>query len=71
MILGAKEKFFAPDYSEKMNGSHMMLWTIINGKIYFEKSPHDELAENQIHWTREFVDHFEMVIKQKAMPKKI
>lgn len=46
MILGAKEKYWAADYAEKMNGSFMMLWTIINDKIYFEMSPHGELAEN-------------------------
>ena len=58
MIQGGKHQFWDEKWQKKMDGSHMILWTIIRGKIYMEKSKHAELDENQIHWTREFADHF-------------
>ena len=45
MIQGAKEIYFAKDFSEKMGGQGgmaMQLWTISNGKVYVEENPYQE-----------------------------
>jgi len=48
-----------------------MLWTVYENKLYFEKSPHTTLDDNQIGWTKEFADHFDMLMKAGKMPDKL
>jgi hypothetical protein len=53
MIEGGRKIYFRDDYSKKMNGTTMFLWTIHRGDIYLEENPsleHTELTVNWVNW---------------------
>jgi hypothetical protein len=48
MIQGGKKIYFDENFSQRMAGAQMQLWTIVSGKVYLEQSPFIEHKKSSI-----------------------
>jgi hypothetical protein len=71
MIQGARFVFHTPDFTIRMQGAEMALWTVIDGNIYLERDPFYALHPPGREFIKTWYDQISRATQHPRFPKKM